>query len=90
MHGKEQAEDCATVLAAADGEAASVAVDDVLHAHRHAMQQALARSAIEHPGAFEGSVAGEMRPGEHVGVQPDRDRTLQRPERGPAISGISE
>ena len=32
------------------------------------MQQPLARPAIEHSGAFEGSVAREMRPGEHVGV----------------------
>ena len=44
------------------------AVDDVLHADRDAVQQALAWSAIEQPGAFQGSLAREMRPGEHLGV----------------------
>ena len=43
-------------------------IDDVLHAHRDAVQQALAWSAIEQSGAFEGSIARQMRPGEHLGV----------------------
>jgi hypothetical protein len=43
-------------------------IDDVLHAHRDAVQQALAWSAIKHSGAFQCSLARQMRPGEHLGI----------------------